>query len=238
MKQPVQDRVPDPILVRPSRGWKSLDFLELWHARELLYFLAWRDVKVRYKQTVLGAAWALLQPCMMTVVLTLVLGRMAKVPAGNVPYPLFVYTGVLPWIFFANAVSTAGTSIIGAERVITKVYFPRIAIPFASVGAALVDSALASIVLVGMLTCMIQLLLFATPSIYMKVGAGNEEDPRSLGLLDFHPLNGAISFFRAAALGQEIQWLPVVISSVLIVLMLLASTLYFRRVEDSFADIV
>ncbi|HEV7222337.1 MAG TPA: ABC transporter permease, partial [Pirellulales bacterium] len=106
-----------PLTVIEARsGWQPLDLEELWRFRELIYFLAWRDVKVRYKQTVLGAAWAILQPTLMMAVFTLVLGRMAHVPAGDWPYPLFVYAGLLPWTFFSTAITAAGQSVVSAER--------------------------------------------------------------------------------------------------------------------------
>src|SRR5881396_2710854 len=118
-------------------------FKELWAYRELVGFLIWRDVKVRYKQTVLGVAWAVIQPLTTMLVFTLFLGRLGAVPSGDLPYPLFVYAGLLPWTFFATAVANAGNSVVGSERLITKIYFPRLAIPFASVGAAVVDFAVA-----------------------------------------------------------------------------------------------
>ena len=128
---------------RPSStlptGWQLINVRELWQFRELVYFLTWRDVKVRYKQTLLGAAWAILQPLLMMVVFTIFFGRMAGVPSGDLPYPLFAYAGLLPWTFFATAITTAGNSVVGSERLITKIYFPRLAVPFAAVGAAVVD---------------------------------------------------------------------------------------------------
>lgn len=130
-------------VIEPPRGWQWLELRELWRYRELLYFLAWRDVKIRYKQTILGAAWAVIQPFMMMVVFTVFLGGMAGVDSGGVPYPVFVYAGLLPWTFFATAISSAGNSVVQAQQIVTKVYFPRLAIPFASVGAAVVDFAIA-----------------------------------------------------------------------------------------------
>jgi lipopolysaccharide transport system permease protein len=130
-------------VITPPRGWQFLNLRELWQFRELLYFLVWRDVKVRYKQTLLGAAWALLQPAMMMVVFTIFFGRLAGVPSGDVPYPLFVYAGLLPWTFFAAAVGHAGNSVIMSESLITKIYFPRLAVPFAAVGVGVVDSIVA-----------------------------------------------------------------------------------------------
>src|SRR5205085_10522467 len=129
--------------IEPSRGWVSLKLNELWDYRELLYFLTWRDVKVRYKQTVLGAAWAIIQPLFTMLIFTLFFGRFAGVPSDGVPYPLFAYAGLLPWIFFSNAVTNSGNSLVGSANLITKVYFPRMIIPGAAVAAGLVDFAIA-----------------------------------------------------------------------------------------------
>src|SRR5947207_278097 len=137
--------------IEAQRGWQPVNVQELWAFRELIYFLIWRDVKVRYKQTLLGAAWAVLQPAMLMIVFTIFLGRIAKVPAGDTPYPLFVYLGVLPWSFFATAITSAGNSVVGSERLITKIYFPRLAIPIAAVGAAVVDLAIAFVLLVALM---------------------------------------------------------------------------------------
>jgi lipopolysaccharide transport system permease protein len=130
-------------ILEPTSGWRLVNVRELWRYRELLYFLVWRDVKVRYKQTVLGALWAVLQPAMMMVVFTVFLGYMAGVPSGDCPYPLFAYLGFLPWTFFASAITGAAGSVVGNERLVTKIYFPRLAIPFAASGAAMVDFAIA-----------------------------------------------------------------------------------------------
>lgn len=129
--------------ITPTGGWRLLDLGELWRYRELLFFLIWRDVKVRYRQTVLGVAWAVLQPVMMMAVFTVFFGRLAGLPSAGLPYPLFAIAGLLPWMFFASAVATAGNSVVGAERLITKIYFPRLAIPFAAVGVATVDFVIA-----------------------------------------------------------------------------------------------
>lgn len=135
----------------PIRSWRLSNLRELWAYRELLFFLTWRDVKIRYKQTILGVLWAILQPVLMMVVFTVVFGRMAKVPTGNVPYPIFVYAGLLPWTFFSRALQAASESVVKSEKLVTKIYFPRIAIPIASVGAALVDLAIAFLVLFGLM---------------------------------------------------------------------------------------
>src|SRR5260370_25526363 len=140
-------------LIRPPSGWQLLNVRELWQFRDLLYFLAWRDVKVRYKQTVLGAAWAVLQPGMMMVVFTIFFSRLGQVPSGDLPYPVFVFAGLLPWSFFATAIANAGNSVVGSERLITKTDFPRLAVPFAAVAAAGVEFGIAFRLLVGLILC-------------------------------------------------------------------------------------
>lgn len=139
------------LILRPSHGWTTLNLKELWVFRELIYFLTWRDIKVRYKQTALGAAWAILQPFMTMVVFTIFFGRLAKVPSDNVPYPIFAYTALLPWGLFTKALTDAGRSLVANRSMITKIYFPRLAIPIASVLGGVVDFGLAFIVLIGMM---------------------------------------------------------------------------------------
>jgi len=141
----------EPVVrIRPSRSWVALHVGELWAYRELLYFLTWRDVKVRYKQAALGAAWAILQPMLTMLIFTLFFGRLAKVPSDGIPYPIFAYAALLPWTFFANAVTNSGNSLVGSASLITKVYFPRLIVPAAAVGAGLVDLAIAFTVFVGL----------------------------------------------------------------------------------------
>jgi lipopolysaccharide transport system permease protein len=269
-------------VIEPAVGWQLINVAELWKFRELLGFLVWRDVKVRYKQTLLGAAWAVLQPAMMMVVFTVFFARMAKVPAGELPYPLFVYAGLLPWTFFSTAVANAANSVVGSERLITKIYFPRLAIPFASVGAAVVDLCIAFGLLVGLMLwygivpgpaillvpvlCvffalaaagvgtllaalnvayrdfryvvpfLIQIWMFATPTIYMDTAANG---PGHLDfLLSANPLIALVTAFRSAVLGGPIPWLPVAIAATTSLAMFLAGCLYFRRVEDSFSDVI
>jgi lipopolysaccharide transport system permease protein len=144
--------IPDEPLVRirPSRSWVALDLKELWAYRELLYFLTWRDVKVRYKQAVLGIAWAVIQPLATMVIFTVFFGKLAKIPSDGIPYPIFSYAALLPWMFFLNAVTNSTNSLIGSANLITKVYFPRLIIPGAAVVAALVDFAIAFVVFVGL----------------------------------------------------------------------------------------
>jgi len=145
--------LPDEPLVRirPGKSWAVVDFRELWAYRELFYFLVWRDLKVRYKQTVLGVAWAIIQPLFTMLIFTLFFGRLAGVPSDDVPYPVFVYAGLLLWTFFANAVTTSGNSLVGNANLLSKVYFPRLFIPSAAVGAGLVDLAIAFVILVGLM---------------------------------------------------------------------------------------
>lgn len=140
-------------VIRPPRGWQLVDLAELWRYRELIAFLTWRDVKVRYKQTALGAAWAVLQPALMMVVFTIFFSRMAGLPSAGLPYPVFVFAGLLPWTFFANALSSAGQSVVGNQNLITKVYFPRLIIPMGAVGAGLVDFAIAFGMLLLLMLC-------------------------------------------------------------------------------------
>jgi len=139
------------IVIRPSRGWVSLDLRDLWRYRELLYFLTWRDIKVRYKQTVFGAAWAILQPFFTMIVFSVFFGQLAKVPSDGIPYPIFAYCALLPWSYFAGALDRASNSLVGSSHLITKVYFPRLAIPISAVLAGLVDFGIAFVVLLGMM---------------------------------------------------------------------------------------
>jgi lipopolysaccharide transport system permease protein len=138
-------------IIRPSRGWMGVNIGELWRYRELLYFLIWRDIKVRYKQSVLGVAWAILQPFLTMVIFTLFFGRWAGIPTDELPQPLFYFAGLLPWQFFQSGVIKAGTSLVASSNLITKVYFPRLDIPIAPVMAALVDFFLAFLILIGMM---------------------------------------------------------------------------------------
>lgn len=269
-------------IIEPPRGWQLVNVRELWKFRELVYTLTWRDVKVRYKQTALGAAWAILQPLMMMVVFTIFFGRMAGVPSGDLPYPLFAYAGLLPWTFFATAITAAGNSVVGAERLITKIYFPRLAVPFAAVGAAVVDFVVAfglllvlmayyrvapgpglllTPVIFGLITLaalgigtllsalnvayrdiryvipfLVQLGMFATPTVYMQPKPGATGWVQAL--LALNPMTSLIAAFRASVLGGPIAWGELGLASAAVVLVLVVGCLYFRKVEDGFADII
>lgn len=137
--------------IRPSHGWRAVDLHEIWTYRELLYFLVWRDIKVRYKQTALGASWAVIQPFFTMVIFSLFFGRLAGVPSDDVPYPIFSFAALVPWTFFANGLTMSANSLVGSQELIRKVYFPRLTIPAATVLAGLVDFAIAFVVLCGMM---------------------------------------------------------------------------------------
>jgi lipopolysaccharide transport system permease protein len=138
------------IRIQPSRGWVSLKLGEIWAYRDLLYFLAWRDVKIRYKQTALGAAWAILQPVFTMLIFTLFFGRLAKMPSDGIPYSIFAFAALVPWTFFANGLSQSSNSLVGNAHLIKKVFFPRLIVPISSILSGLVDFALAFLVLLGM----------------------------------------------------------------------------------------
>ncbi len=140
-----------PLVIKPTSGWAALNLRDLWHYRELLYFMTWRDVKVRYKQTAIGAVWAVLQPFLTMVVFSVIFGRLAKVPSDGVPYPVFSFTALLPWTFFATAITQAGTSLVTNINLVSKVYFPRLIVPTAGVLVGIVDFAVAFAVLLGMM---------------------------------------------------------------------------------------
>jgi len=277
-------QVPPLTLVEPPRGWQGLDLREIWRFRDLLYFLIWRDVKVRYKQTVLGATWAVLQPLLMMAVFTVFFGKLAGVSSGDLPYPVFALAGLLPWTFFATAVSSGGNSVVGSERLITKVYFPRLAVPFAAVGAAVADFAAACVLLgvlmllwgiapgVGLLAAplifgviflaaigagtllaalnvayrdfryvipfLVQLWMFATPTVYLQPAADGSGSSVVQALLALNPMTGLIAAFRASVLGTPIPWAAFAVSSVAAVGACLVGCYYFRKVESTFADII
>lgn len=135
----MQDYAGKPIIIRPSRGWIPINWADLYEYRELLYFLTWRDLKIKYKQTLLGASWAVLQPLFMMFMFTIFFGRMAKVPSDGVPYPIFSYSGLVLWTYFAGALSMSSNSLVGGSHLISKIYFPRILMPTASTLAGLLD---------------------------------------------------------------------------------------------------
>jgi lipopolysaccharide transport system permease protein len=181
-------------IIRPRRGWQSLGLSDLWRYRELLYFLTWRDVKVRYKQTVLGVAWAVIQPVMATVVFAIFFGKLGGLERHtDVPYPVFVYAGMLPWSFFAEAVSQSSQSLIASANLLTKVYFPRLIVPGAAVAGLLVDFAISLAVMACLMgvyrvapgpgVLLLPLLILAT--VLAAVGAGTLLAALSVAYRDF-----------------------------------------------------
>lgn len=171
---------PIHIRIEPPRGWIPLNLRDLWEYRDLLYFLAWRDIKVRYKQTVLGAAWAIIQPFLTMVVFSLFFGRLAGIPSDGVPYPVFSYAALVPWTFFANGLAQSSNSLVGSANLIKKVYFPRLTVPIAAVLSGVVDFVLAFMVLLGMLAFygimptrnIVWLPLFLLLALVTSLGAG------------------------------------------------------------------
>lgn len=143
---------PSPrVRLKPSQGWRAVNFVELWRFRELLYFLSWRDIKVRYKQTALGASWAILQPFMTMVVFSVFFGKLAKMPSDGIPYPIFAYAALVPWTFFANGITQSSNSLVQSANLLKKVYFPRLIVPISSVLSGIVDFMFSFIVLVALM---------------------------------------------------------------------------------------
>lgn len=268
-------------VVEPARRWPALGLAELWAQRELVYFLTWRDVKVRYKQTLLGVAWAVIQPLATMLVFSLFFGRLAKVPSEGVPYPLFALTALVPWTFFSNGLTQSANSVVLNQNLVTKVYFPRLAIPLATVLAGFVDFVLAFALLLAFLVAygvapsatwlgvvpfsllaiaatlgvglwlaalnvryrdvryavpfLTQLWLFATPIAYPSSLLGGTA--RTVYALN--PMVAVADGFRWALLGTPAPSAATVAASCAAALALLASgALFFRRTEQSFADLV
>ena len=158
------DAEPPITVIQPQRGWRTDDLAELWRYRELLYFLIWRDVKVRYKQTVIGVGWAVIQPVCSMVIFSVIFGNFAGIPSDGVPYPIFVFAALLPWTFFSGAVNQSGLSLVSQANLLKKVYFPRLFIPAASIGVGLVDL----VVRFGVYACiMLWYLRFPGPSVWL-----------------------------------------------------------------------
>jgi len=269
------------LVIRPATGWTAPELKEVWAYRELLYFLTWRDIKVRYKQTALGAAWAVIQPFFMMLVFSLFFGRLAGVPSDNIPYPVFVFCALLPWQLFAQALAESSNSLVANERLITKVYFPRLVVPIAAVLGGLVDFAIAFVVLLGMMAyygivpglAVIYLPLFVLLAVMTALGVGlwlsalnvQYRDvrytltfltqfwmfltpvayPSSIvpekwrALYGLNPMAGVVEGFRWALLGKTEAPGPLLaVSVVAVVVILVGGLYYFRRMEETFADIV
>jgi homopolymeric O-antigen transport system permease protein len=269
------------VAIRPSRRWVPVRLGDLWAYRELLYFLVWRDVKVRYKQTVLGASWAIIQPFFTMVVFSVIFGHFGRIPSDGVAYPVFAFCGLLPWQLFAHALAQSGNSLVASQGLITKVYFPRLVIPLAAMLGGLVDFAVAFVVLIAMmayygtlptlaiaalplflvfnlatafavglwlsalnvqfrdvryaLPFLAQFWLFATPVAY----PASLLPPQWRGILAVNPMTGVVEGFRWALLGTpRPPVLIVAVSAGIVVALLVTGLFYFRRMEQTFADVV
>ncbi len=245
------DHVPTRI-IEASSGWAPLKLRELWRYRELLYFLIWRDVKVRYKQTALGGAWAILQPVATMLVFSIIFGYLARVPSDGVPYPIFTYAALLPWQLFAHALTESGNSLVMNQQLLKKVYFPRLLIPIAAALAGLVDvgCAVLAAIAVGLwlaalnvqyrdvrytLPFLTQLWFFATPVAY---SSSLIPEPWRVWF-GLNPMAGIVDGFRWALLGTSAGGAMLTLTSLLVVVVLLiGGVFYFRRMERSFADLV
>lgn len=269
------------IRVQPPNSHFSLELGELWEYRELLYFLIWRDVKVRYKQTILGVAWAIIQPFFTMVVFSIFFGTFAKVPSDGIPYPLFSFAALVPWTFFANGVQESSVSLVSSANLISKVHFPRVIVPLAAIVSGIIDFGLAFLMLLLLLLLygrtptlnivwlplflalafatalgvglwlsalyvqfrdvryvvpfLIQIWLFATPIAY---ASSLLPEPWHT-LYGINPMVGVIEGFRWALLGQNNLPGPIVLISILsVVILVVSGFLYFRRTEQTFADVI
>jgi lipopolysaccharide transport system permease protein len=271
----------DPIVVRPSSGWVPLNLSAVWEYRELLYFLVWRDLKVRYKQTLLGVVWVVIQPAFFTLAFSIFFGRLAGIPSDGIPYPLFAFCGLIPWQLFAHGLVNAGNSLVLNERLITKVYFPRLVIPLSAILSGLVDFVFGFVVLLGLIAyygvvptnslwtfpAFIAMAMAAAVGVGLWLAALNVEYrdvrytmpfitqlwffltpiayPSSLvpekwrTLYDLNPMVGAVEGFRWALLAKnEAPGSQLVVSLVIMLALLVSGLYYFRRMEKNFADVI
>lgn len=269
------------IAILPSSNWQLLNIREIWQYRELFFFLAWRDIKVRYKQTVLGALWALLQPVLTMALFSIIFGVLLRVNTEGVPYPIFAFAALLPWQLFAFALTNASESLINDKNLVTKVYFPRIIVPLASVVAGLADFIVAFFILIGMLFIygipvsyriltlplfvlfalgsalavgiwlsalivkyrdfryvipfLTQFWMYATPIAYSISLIPEPWRP----LYALNPMVGVVEGFRWALLANaDLDLASLLVSTAVILVLFTSGLLYFRRMEDSFADVI
>jgi lipopolysaccharide transport system permease protein len=265
----------------PPKGWLSLNLGEVWRYRDLLSMLVWRDFSTRYRQTILGVGWALIRPIFSVVVFTVIFGHVAKLPSDGIPYPLFSFAAMMPWLYFSTALANATNSVVLSQGLLTKVYFPRLVLPLASIASGLGDFAIQFVILIGLmlwygvaptwavllvplfiLECMVvslalglwltalnvkyrdigqivpfvvQIWMYLTPIVY----ASSIVPQRYRALYSLNPLVGVIDGFRWAMLGQTApSWSMLAISSSVVLLLFLTGLFYFRRVEQTFADII
>ncbi|UCC54145.1 MAG: ABC transporter permease [Anaerolineaceae bacterium] len=274
------DTLKPMVHIRPSGGRVSLNIGDVWEHRQLLYFLIWRDIKVRYKQTFFGAAWAIFEPFITMVVFSIFFGGLAGVPSDGIPYPIWSYTGLVPWTLFATGLAKSSNSLVGNSDILRKVYFPRLILPTTSVLSGVIDFFIAFLVLVGMMLffgftptinvvflplflflvlitalgsglwlsplnvryrdvrfvvpLLIRVWMFATPVVY----------PSSLlsqpwqTLYGLNPMVGVIEGFRWALLGTDPPGSMILLSTLVTLVVFVGGVFYFRRMEDTFADVV
>ena len=271
----------EPRIIDAKTRWGLVDLRDLWYYRDLLYFLVWRDIKVRYAQSVLGVGWAVIQPVFLRIVFTLVFGRLARLDSDGAPYAIFSYVALVPWTYFSNALTDSTTSLVQNSALITKVYFPRIILPLSSILSKLIDFTIALGLVIGLLvwyktvpnvgvavipllvllmiltaaglgiwmaslaiqyrdikyalTFIIQMLMFASPVVYPL----NMVPERYQILYSLNPMVGVIEGFRSAFLATNpMPWNLIGIGFCVAIALLVAGTFYFRRNEESFADVV
>jgi lipopolysaccharide transport system permease protein len=264
-----------------SKGWAWPKLRELWEYRELLFFFAWRDIKVRYRQTVMGASWAIIQPFFTMVIFSLFFGRLANVPSDGLPYPVFSFTALVPWTFFANALAQASNSLVINANMVKKIYFPRLALPIATVLAGVVDFVLAFIVLLGIMLYygfvptvnIIWLPFFTLLALVTSLGVSLWLAAMNVQFRDVHytipfltqawlfvtpiaypssllsepwrtvyglnPMAGVVEGFRWALLGTDTApGRMIMVSALVAVILFVSGAFYFRRMEQSFADVL
>jgi lipopolysaccharide transport system permease protein len=291
LEQPLLDPTPpvEPLPVRPvyrvviepQKGWISLNLREVWRYRDLLAVLVWRDFSIRYRQSILGVGWAVVRPVLSVLVFTVVFGMVARLPSDGIPYPLFSFAAMMPWLYFSNALANTTNSVVGGSGLLTKVYFPRLVLPLASIAGGLADLGIQFVLLIGLmlwygvvptwavvlvplfiLECMVvslalglwltalnvkyrdigqlvpfltQIWMFMTPIVY----ASSLVPQRYRALYSLNPLVGVIDGFRWAMLGQSApDWTILAVSSSVILLLFITGLYYFRKVEQTFADII
>jgi lipopolysaccharide transport system permease protein len=269
------------VVIQRSSAWRGIDFREVWRYREMLYFLVWRDVKVRYKQTTLGITWALIQPLFGMIVLAFVFGRVAKLPSEGIPYPLFAYAGLLPWTFFSNAVTSGSMSLLVSGNLLTKVYFPRILIPVAAVMTAFIDFCVAGLMMIPLLLyyrfvpsarvlygfpmamaiCIafalglsialsaitvryrdirhaipfvMQIWMFATPIVYSLAAV----PANYRWTMTVNPMGPVIDAFRRSLFGGAFATAGLLWAIFAGFVLIFAGSIYFRRIERIFADVI
>ena len=276
----IEDRaIESKMVIQSQKGLFQLDLASLWQYRELIYFLVWRDVKVRYKQTVIGVAWAIIQPLTTMIIFTMIFGKLAKIPSDGLPYPVFAYTALLPWNYFSQALMRSGTSLVGNSHLITKVYFPRLVVPLASATTPAVDFAVSFTILLGLMAYygiaptlyLIYLPFFMLLALLTALSVGLWLSPlhimfRDVGYVlpfitqiwmyaspvvypvslvpeqwrwvySLNPMAGVIEGFRWALLGKENPSMAVIgVSASMVLIMFIGGVIFFKRMENTFAD--